>query len=287
MLGLAAVALALASGGAPADPLVLRVDGGPSALAVGDGRVWVASPRAGTVSAYDAGSGATLSTVRTGGAPTRISLAASGLWVADGAAGTVIGVRKGRALPAVAVGADASDLVLANGAVWTASSADGRVYVHDARGTRAIQAGRTPVALASDGKLVYVADAQGGRLTIIDAPAALEDARVSMTSIGGAPVDVALSDGTAWLADATNERVVAALGGGVRESVPVGARPIALATAGEDVYVVTADEHLLRIRDGRVRSRRELGGAPAAVAVDRERVWVALPAENRVLRFDR
>ena len=286
MLVLVAIGLALAAGSTPAAPLTLRVDGGPSALVAGDGRVWVALPRTGSVVALDATTGTPAdSPVRTGGAPARLALGRSGLWVADAAAGAVRAVRPPRVFEAVRLGADTSDVALAGDAVWTASSADGRVYVHDADGTRALTVGRSPVALASDGKRVFVADSRTGALTAIDATTRRPGAPVP---VGGAAVDVALAGDTAWVADAAGSRIVAVRDGAVVRSVPVGRRPVALATAGEDVYVVTAGERrLLRVRDGEVRSSRPLSGDPAAVAVDREHVWVAVPDDDRVLRFDR
>jgi len=285
LLVLVAAGLAFAAFSEPSDPLVLPVDGGPTALAISGGNVWVATPRTGAVVALDADTGGPAGPpLRTGGAPARLAPARSGLWVADAAAGVVFGVHKRRVLPAVRVGADASDVALAGGAVWTASSADGRVYVHDGSGTSPLRAGRSPVALAADDARVFAADSETGTLTILDART-----RKSVTiAVGGAAVDVALDGDTAWVADAAGDRIAAVRGGAVRSSVPVGDRPVALATAGEDVYVVTAGERrLLRVRDGKVRSSRPLDGDPAAVAVDRAHVWVALPSENHVLRFDR
>ena len=84
--------------------------------------------------------------VRPGGAPVRLALGALGLWVADAAAGAVIPMqlRPPRTFASLQPGADANDVVLAGGAVWIASSADGRVYVIEPGGgaARPLPAGR-------------------------------------------------------------------------------------------------------------------------------------------------
>jgi YVTN family beta-propeller protein len=184
-------------------------------------------------------------------------------------------------LAPIRVGADASDVVLAGGALWVASSADSRVYRIDSAGATALRLGRMPVALASDGRRVMVADAEAGTVTAIDVRTRRPAAPVR---VGGAPVDVALAGETTWLADAAGGRIVAVRGSAVADSVAVGRRPVALEAAGEDVYVLAGDD-LVRVRDGEVRSRRPVGAGATALAVDRRFVWVAVG--DNVLRFDR
>jgi DNA-binding beta-propeller fold protein YncE len=208
--------------------------------------------------------------------------------VADAAAGAVIPMqlRPPRTFPSLQPGADASDVVLAGGAVWIASSADGRVYVVEpgVATARPLPAGVSPVALAADERRVVAADDRGGTLTTFDARTRAVTG--SPVRVGGALVDVALAGETAWVADAAGGRIIAVRGGAVTDSVAVGRRPVALATAGEDVYVLTADD-LVRVRDGEVRARRSVGAEAAALAVDADHVWVASPATDEVLRFER
>jgi hypothetical protein len=103
-------------------------------------------------------------------------------------------------------------------------------------------------------------------------------------------VDVSLAGDTAWVADSAGGRIVAVdlRTGRAGETVAVGRRPVAVAAAGEDVYVLLAGEReLVRVRDGEVRSRRDVGAEPAALAVDGRHVWVAASGSDRVLRFER
>jgi DNA-binding beta-propeller fold protein YncE len=215
-----------------------------------------------------------------------------GLWAADAAAGAVVPVqlRPPRIFASLQPGADANDVALADGALWIASSADGRVYVLEPGGgaPRVLPAGRSPVALAADGARVVAVGDRDGALAAFDARA-----RRSLgvpVEVGGAPVDVALAGDTAWVADAAGGRIVSVdlRARRVTGAVAVGRRPVALAVAGEDVYVVSAgDRTLLRVRDGEVRSRRELDGEPGAIAVDDRYVWVTVPSDDELLRFER
>ncbi len=289
LLAAIAVGLVLASGGGTSAPLVIDVAGGPAGIVVHDGRVWVAASRSGAITVLDAESATPIGeALRPGGSPARLALGTSGIWVADAAAGAVIPLqlRPPRTFASLQPGADASDVALAGGAVWIASSADGRVYVAEP-GTdiaRPLPAGVSPVALAADERRVVAVDDRGGTLTTFDARR--RAAVGSPVRVGGALVDVALAGDTAWVADATGGRIVAVQGGAVTDSIAVGRRPVALATAGDDVYVVTERE-LVRVRDGEVRSRRAVGAEAAALAVDAEHVWVSSPNTDEVLRFER
>jgi DNA-binding beta-propeller fold protein YncE len=265
------------------------VAGGPTGIVVADGRVWVAASRSGAVTVLDAENATPIGeALRPGGAPARLALAQAGVWVADAAAGAVIPMqlRPPRTFASLQPGADASDVVLAGGAVWIASSADGRVYVVEpGRETaRPLPAGVSPVALAADDRRVVAVDERGGTLTTFDVRG--RRAAGSPVRIGGALVDVALTGETAWVADAAGGRIVAVESGAVTESIAVGRRPIALAPAGEDMYVLTAED-LVRVRDGEVRSRRSVGAEAAALAVDADHVWVSSPNTDEVLRFGR
>ena len=253
----------------------------------------MAAPGAGAVSVFDAASGEPAAPpLRTGGAPARLALGANGLWVADATAASVVPVqlRPLQVFAAIRPGADATDVALAAGAVWVASSADGRVYALEPGGgpARALQVGRSPVALAADERRVVAADARAGTLAIIDA----RNRSIARppVHVGGAPVDVALAGATAWAADAAGGRIVAVdlNTGRVVGSVDVGNRPVALAAAGGDVYVLCAgDRTLVRVRDGKVRSRRPGGPEPFG---DRRRRALRLGrrrGSDELLRFER
>ena len=230
--------------------------------------------------------------LRPGGAPVRLALGTSGVWVADAAAGAVIPMqlRPPRTFASLQPGADASDVALAGGAVWIASSADGRVYVVEpqARAPRPLPAGVSPVALAADDRRVVAVDDRGGTLTTFDARArAARRARRCASA----------ARRSTWRSPATprGSRTPPAGGsspstsrtGAIERTVAVGRRPVALAAAGDDVYVLTAGDRAAARARRPVRSRRAVGAEPAALAVDAEHVWVASPSSDEVLRFER
>ena len=276
-------------------PLVIRV-APPAGLAVMDGRVWSTSPRAGTVTPVDA-DGRVGAPVRVGGAPARIAAGANGLWVTDAATGRVVpvevpppappsaAVAGPTAFPPLGAGADASDIALAAGALWVASTSDRRVYALEPDGvTGRIDAGEGPVALAADARRVVAADAPAGAISVIDAPGRKFGGQVR---VGGTPVDVALVGDAAWVADAAGARLVRVDLGSLRvtHTLAIGRRPTALASAGDDLYVLLAgDREVVKVSDGVVQWRRALPGAPTALAVDARHVWVGA---GQLLRYER
>ena len=128
------------------------VPDGPTAILVEGRDVWVASQAAGVVSVLDRRSGHVIDTIRTGGAPARLAGAAGGAWMADSARASVVplSAHPPTRYRRIAGGADVSDVALAAGAVWWASSAEGvvRVRGRDSTGERMLGVGRRPTALA-------------------------------------------------------------------------------------------------------------------------------------------
>ena len=297
LLAAAGVALLLLSGTDEA-PLVIRIPD-PTGLAVLDGRVWVASPGAGTVTPVDE-SGRVGAPLRVGGAPARIAAGANGLWVTDAAAGRVIPVEIPGAVPpdaavasapeiqifsALGAGADANDVALAAGAVWVASTADRQVYALEPGGrSKGIDAGEGPIALAADARRVVAVDPSAGSITIIDARTRSYSGQVR---VGGTPIDVALMGDAAWVADSAGARLVRVDLGSrrVTHTLAIGRRPVALESAGDDLYALVAGERtLVKVTRGVVQWRRPLPGPPTALAVDARHVWVGA---GQLLRFGR
>ena len=114
--------------------------------------------------------------------------------------------RRADRLRAAQRGADVSDVALAAGALWVASTADRRVYALEPDGaTNKIDAGEGPVALAADARRVVAVDAPAGSITVIDAR---QREFAGQVRVGGTPVDVALTGDAAWVADAAGGRLV-------------------------------------------------------------------------------
>ena len=291
----AAAALVIGlTGRSSSDAVAIPVPGAPTGIAATGDLVWVAAAGSHAIWAIDAASGRQAGRgIRTGGAPSRLAVGSGGLWIADTARGSVIPVDTGsqRVFGDVEVGADVTDVELAAGAVWVASSAEGMVRVIEPAGrpVRRLSVGGDPVDLAADGRWVVVTGG-GGTLTRIDAGTR----RVvgEPVDVGGLPVAVAVSGDTAWVADSSRGTVgpVDLATGRPRGAIEVGSKPVAVAADGDDVWVLTrGDRTLVRVdgRKGEVVSRRELEVDPTALALDDHYVWVASAEGREVLRIER
>ena len=294
----AVVAAAVLAGGvagtSDSEPVVVRIPGSPTGLAASGDAVWVSAAGAHAVWAIDpatarqAGPG-----IRTGGAPSRLAVGAEGLWIADNRRGAVIPVETDppRVHDAIAVGADVTDVELAAGAVWVASSAERTVRAIDRDGAvHRLGVGADPVDVAAGGRWVAVASAGDGTVTRIDARTRRPVG--APVEVGGVPVAVAVSGDAAWVADSANGAVtpVDLASGRAGSSVEVGRKPVAIAADGDEVWVLCrGDRSLVRVdgRTGEVLSRRELDVEPSAMAIDDGYVWVAASADKEVLRFAR
>jgi YVTN family beta-propeller protein len=153
----------------------------PSAIALGDGAVWMTDSEANNVTRVDP-SGRTTS-IAVGNGPSGIAVAASGVWVADSLDDTLVRInpstnsitariRVGRAPTGVAAG---------EGSIWVANSGDGTISRIDPRSGRVlatIVVGGSPQAITvADGRVWVTVDAQtirtglapgGGTLRIED-----------------------------------------------------------------------------------------------------------------------
>ncbi|MDA0168024.1 hypothetical protein OJ998_02915 [Solirubrobacter taibaiensis] len=270
-----------------------RVPGQPTGIAVAGGRVWVAGPGSGAVWILDAVTGRPAApALRTGGAPARLAVGPPWAWVADTRRGAIVRVRiDGTGTPRVlSQGPDVTDVVVAAGAVWAASSADGTVRVRTAGGTwRTLRVGSRPLALAADDRRVVAVDAGTG--TLVRLSAARRRVVGPPIPLGGAPVDVALDGNEAWVVDSgagTLQRVDVKLGT-AEPPAPVCAAPVAVAANAGNVFVLCrGDRTLVRLDGftGQVRERTPLQVPPTALFLDDRHVWIAA-GEHEVIRVDR
>ena len=186
-------------------PLVVDVPDRPAGLAASEDAIWVALPGSGGVWPLDTSTGRAAGPgFRTGGAPSRLAAGAHGIWVADSSRGTVVPVEPAaeRAYRALRVGADVTDVTLAAGAVWVASSAEGVVRALEADGrVHELRVGGQPVDLAAAGRWVVAAGAEG-TLARIDTRSRRQVG--APLRVGGVPVAVAIAGDRAWLADPTS-----------------------------------------------------------------------------------
>ena len=279
---LAAVAAALASVSGTAPPGAAghrHATGGPAGLAVSDGRIWVAAPGAGAVlrcstptyapgraaAAHRRCAGAACAGRAVCGWPTRPPRRH------PGAGATASGVRP------IRPGADAT--ISYSRPVRSGSRARPTgVSTRSSPGMvpAALPSGRSPVALAADARRVVAADARGGTLTTFDArtPQRRPAARPGRRRTGRRRA----RGRHAWVADAAGGRIVAvdlSAGGSPKRR---GRRPSGRARHRRRRCLrAVRGGPPVRVRDGKVRSRR--GGRRPARRARRRRahVWVAAP----------
>jgi len=277
----------------------IPVVGGPVAVTVGAGEVWVANQDAGTVSRIDAASNRVVATVRGGvPAPRRtgcganlcnprivITAGAGAVWVGAGSSTVRIDPTSNRVTATWPFGPGGGDLLAAQGALWVSQN-DGTVLrVDPASGTPVarIRVASTPVVtlgwswLASLDGAVWAANPGLGTISRIDP----RTGRVSpwvqlkgpwathgMVAAAGS-LWLALDDGSVLRVDPASRRVTA--------RVAVGGRPFAV--AGGDAGVFLANQYapvVTRIdpATNRVAARIPIA-ADLAVAVGAGAVWAA------------
>lgn len=182
--------------------IVQRIDagGGPRAVAVGAGDLWVATALDAAVQRVDLSKGRVTQHIPVPGTPTDLAFGAGGLWVASEIAGTVVRIDPGtgRVLDAVNVGNGPASIAIGGGAVWVANRQDNTISRIDPRTasvTDTIAVGRGPAAVAVGDGFVWTANADDGTISRIDAGAR----RVTDTiEIGSTPASLLSFGGNLW-----------------------------------------------------------------------------------------
>jgi YVTN family beta-propeller protein len=289
---LAVVVLVLAV--APGD--AVKVGPKPSAVAVGDGSVWVANSGSDTVSRLDARSGEVVGApIAVGREPLGIAVSASSALVANRRDGTVstIDIAAGRVEAApVEVGGEPLGIAVGRDAAWVAQGRRGSVARIDATSGRVgarVRVGENPSAAAVGEGSVWVANAGDGTVSRIDP----RSGKVSSIRVGARPLGVAVGEGSVWVTnarDGTVSRVDARSGEVLGSPIEVGRQPIGVAVGEGAVWVANyGDGTVSRIdaRSGEVAGDPiEAGREPIGVAVGAGAVWVANYGDGTVSRIE-
>jgi YVTN family beta-propeller protein len=212
----------------------------PSAIAAGDGSIWVTNVDAHSVSRVDPVRGVTIQTIQVGNGPAGVAFGGGFVWVTNSLDGTVSQLdpqtdTRVNTIPVgngpVGVAADARN-------VWVANSDDGTVTQIDERtGTpRApIPVGQSADGIAVGGGSVWVSSESTGTVTRIDRSGNVVQSR----PFGSGATAVALGQGAVWVAnnlDGTVTRVDPA-SNSVLATIPVGDGPSGIAVTSTAVWV--------------------------------------------------
>jgi len=300
----------------------IEVGGTPSAIAVGDGSVWVADNVGGTVSRIDAAGGEVEGErIRVGAGPEAIAVGEGAVWVASGddtitridpAGGTAERV-------AVRVG-DPRGIVAGEGSVWVASGSDGTVTRIDpetleevgepivvAAGQTIAEGGMALGDLAIADGAVWAISVDGATLTRIDAASGETGEPIAIGEFQA--LGLVAGEGALWVA-ATDDRLAQPIvvrrvdpstsEVGASTEIPGAAIPIRLA-AGEGAVWITLPGGLrppdpeplpsgvayIESASGELGAAAlEVGERPGAIAVGEGSVWVANSGDGTVSRID-
>jgi peptide/nickel transport system substrate-binding protein len=199
----------------------------PGAVAAGGGSVWVANPKAGTVSRIPR-KGNEVPIIDVGRNPAGLAFGGGSLWVAGGDDGALARVdpTQNHTLSRVPIGNGLRGLAVGYGAVWAATALDGEVVRFDLASGRVVKhipVGGHPVAVTIGDGSVWVVGEDSKLLVRID-PGSNQP--LDVIAVGGGPDAVADGLGAVWVAnraDGTVSRIDPATDR-VTDTAPAGAR---------------------------------------------------------------
>jgi YVTN family beta-propeller protein len=219
---------------------VIPVGGGPSAITVGNGAVWVAHALDGTVAGVDPGTERVVQTIPVGDGPSGIAYGEGLVWVANGGDHTVVGIdaRTGDVTERVGLDASPTDVAVGSGAVWVTSQSAGVVFriSRDVRDVIRIRVGTGPSAIAADAGAVWVANTLDGTVSRID-PA--REVVTATLQVGDGPSAVVVSPKAVWVTNEIAGTVtrIDPRTPVVAQTIAVGNDPTGIALTGGAVWV--------------------------------------------------
>ena len=196
----------------------------------------------------------------------------------------------GRVLKQLAVPAEPTGIVEANGAVW-ASAADGTLSRAELSGNGVVERYRPTrdvTALTAGARALWLVDAEQRRVVRFDP---LARKAVQRIAVGNGANAVAVGDGSVWVTNGGDGTVtrIDARSGRVRQKISVGGLPSGIAVGGRSVWVSDAENNAvieLDARSGRPVGAVAVGKAPLGIAAFGNTVWVANTRDSTVSRID-
>jgi peptide/nickel transport system substrate-binding protein len=229
----------------------IQVGKNPTALAVGDGAVWVVESGVPSVSRIVPTDGRVVKTVAVGNGPVDVAVDEQGAWVTNRFDGTVsrIDPATGEIVQTIPVGLEPTGVAIGFGAVWVSLAGSNSVVSIDPETnsvTQSIGVGNVPSAVAVDAgsSTVWVANTQDDTVAAIDP----DSGRVtSVVEVGNGPSAIAVGADAVWVsneADGTLSKIEPT-NGSVSE-VAIGTAPQGLVVGSGDLWITvggTATTH--------------------------------------------
>jgi YVTN family beta-propeller protein len=255
----------------------------PTAVAAGEGSIWVTSFDGRTLAEIDPERRAVVRTLGVGATPSAVAAGEGAIWVANEFAGTVSRVDRDSMtiVGTIPVGHGPSAVATGAHAVWVANRVDGTVTRIDpaTSATKTVPVGEGPSGVAVGAGGVWVANGLESTVTRID-PAT---ARVVTPAIGlrFMPGALAVGERGVWVTGPGADSVsrIDPATDSVSATIGTGDGPTGIAAGDGSVWVAHANDSALARIDERtgkaVRSSR-IGARPDGVAVADGAVWVAV-----------
>jgi YVTN family beta-propeller protein len=257
----------------------------PSAVAFGEGSIWVANSDDRTLARVDPGSVSVQRYISLKGTPTGVVAGAGAVWVANGVEGSVSRVDPGTNQVTKTIRVTRHSIVgsvaVGEGYVWAVyDNADlARIEPDQVQVSGKGYAGTGPAAIAVGGGSVWVANSVDNTVSRILAETLTP---LAPRSVGRQPNGIAIGAGAVWVSERGDDTVMRIdLGSGSETSIRVGHGPTGVAFGAGAVWVANSEDGTVSRIDPsqrRVVGTVAVGNRPAGVAVENGRVWVAVQA---------
>jgi YVTN family beta-propeller protein len=257
--------------------------GRPTAVAAGEGAVWVTSLDGRTLTQIDPDRRAVVEPVGVGATPSAVAAGEGAIWVTNEFAGTVSRIDRDsmRIVDTIAVGNGPSGVATGARAVWVTNRVDGTVTrIDPATGrTDTIRVGEGPSAVAVGAGGVWVANGLESTVSRID-PATMRVSRRAI-ALRFMPGALAAGERGVWVTGSGADSVsrIDPATDSVGATIPTGDGPTGIAAGDGSVWVAHGtDGSLAQIeeRTGKVVRSTRIGARPDGVAVADGEVWVAV-----------
>jgi YVTN family beta-propeller protein len=261
---------------------VVPLGASPSAMAAGDGAVWVANDNAGTVSRIDPKTRAVVETIPVGSSPSGIAVGARAVWVTNNDNGTVsrIDPKVDRVVQRIPVGNAPTGVAFGDGSLWVANSSDGtltRINAITGAVVKTIGLGAAATDVAFGEGAVWVSDQAGDRLYRVDPHS---DQVTASINVGAGPTAVAVGFGSVWVANSLDGTVsrIDPQTNTVSATVPVGDGADGIAVGHRKVWVSSqyaGTVSLINPATHTVTRTIRVGNHPQDTVLAHGLVWVA------------
>ena len=285
-------ALLIVSSGGGDDDSAAAVDGAPIEvgdfpvdLAFGEGGLWVANRRGGSISFVDGEPPEVVETEQLGGAPEGVAVGGGSVFVADGGGGTVWVIGPdGKLVDEISVDLNPADIAIDGKAVWVANSGSDTVSRFDEENIQSIPVGDEPYGAATGAGAVWVTNRADGTVSRIDPSSRRAGDPIP---VGAEPKGIAVGDDAVWVAntgDGTVSRIdLQSLTAG--DPIGVGTEPRGVVSAFGSVWVTNGgSDSVSRIdpTQEEVVQTIDVGVGPEGITAGPESIWVANGGDDTV-----